>query len=208
MPACRRTAPTPKKKSLCRSLASCFYIYRPNTVYLLHNANSFSSFINQTCKSQLKCKHTHGRPSTGRRGGGRSGRATARGPTPAPECPGRPAPPPPAHPPCCACSLHPDGHRGSHALQTTGVAWPTHVGSVPSLASKSLLQSQKQILLWIWACWKQVCVPGPPSHLWQNSALGSQTRDSVQSSWARPAGEDRGLSPCQPMKRSHLPSTF
>lgn len=68
VPACRRTAPTPKKKSFCRSLASCFYIYRPNTVYLLHNANSFSSFINQTRKSQLKCKHTHGRPSTGRRG--------------------------------------------------------------------------------------------------------------------------------------------
>lgn len=152
-------------------------------------------------------------------GGGRSGRATARGPTPATRTPRPPAPPPPAHPPCCTCSLHPDGHHGSRALQTTGVAWPTHVGNVPSLASKSLLQSQKQILLWIWACWKQVCVPGPPSHLWQNSALGSQTRGSVQSSWARPAGEDRGdshppagslagLSPCQPMKRSHLPSTF
>ena len=69
VPACRRTAPTPKKKSFCRSLASCFYIYRPNTVYLLHNANSFSSFINQTRKSQLKCKHPHGRPSTGRRRG-------------------------------------------------------------------------------------------------------------------------------------------
>lgn len=121
--------------------------------------------------------------------------------------------------PACTCSLHPDRHRGSHALLTMGVAWPTRVGSVLSLASKSLLQSQKQILLWIWACWKQVCVPGPPSHLWQNSALGSQTRDSVQSSWARPADEDRGdshppagslagLSPCQPMKRSHLPSTF
>lgn len=136
-----------------------------------------------------------------------------------PEDPGPPRPAPAAHPPCLHLLPPPRRHRGSRALQTTGVAWPTRVGSVPSLASKSLLQSQKQILLWIWACWKQVCVPGLPSHLWQNSALGSQTRDSVQSSWARPAGEDRGdshpptgslagLSPRQPMKRSHLPSTF
>ena len=135
-----------------------------------------------------------------------------------PELPGRPPRPHRLTHPAAPATCTQTGTMGA-ALCSTGVAWPTHVGNVPSLASKSLLQSQKQILLWIWACWKQVCVPGPPSHLWQNSALGSQTRGSVQSSWARPAGEDRGdshppagslagLSPCQPMKRSHLPSTF
>ena len=103
------------------------------------------------------------------------------------------------------------GHRpGPHALAVSPL-WPLS----PSL---SLLQSQKQIFLWIWACWKQVPVPGLPSHLWQNSAPESQTRGSAQSSW-RPGLQVRteviptpsqqaapaGLSPYPSMKRSHLP---
>lgn len=72
----RRTGPSrpPAQPSPLRpgssSLASWFRFCRPNKPCSLHNANSFSSFINQTHESQLKRNTQHDPPSLGREGGG------------------------------------------------------------------------------------------------------------------------------------------